>query len=89
METLKTCVIVPTLVVIFISFLIRNREWNTPKKDVLLFQTCYHVVAQILVETFLCSHHAPTTYKKKYHVELISFLIQICRQGQHLELLGY
>ena len=39
--------------------------------------------------TFPCSHHAPTTYKKKYHVELISFLIQICRQGQHLELLGY
>jgi hypothetical protein len=26
METLKTCVIVPTLVVIFLSFLIRNRE---------------------------------------------------------------
>jgi hypothetical protein len=26
METLKTCAIVPTLVVIFISFLIRNRE---------------------------------------------------------------
>ena len=39
--------------------------------------------------TFLCSHHAPTTYKKNYYVELISFLIQICCQGQHLELLGY
>ena len=56
METLKTYAIVPTLVVIFLSFLIRNREWDTCtyeiplKTDVLLFQTCYHVVAQILAE---------------------------------------
>ena len=52
METLKTYAIVPTLVVIFLSFLIRNREtYEIPlKTDVLLFQTCYHVVAQILVE---------------------------------------
>ena len=48
------CAIVPTLVVIFISFLITNRERNTYeiplKTDVLLFQTYYRVVAQILVE---------------------------------------
>jgi hypothetical protein len=54
METLKTYAIVPTLVVIFLSFLIRNREWDTYeiplKTDALLFQTCYHVVAQILAE---------------------------------------
>jgi hypothetical protein len=51
METPKTCVIVPTLVVIF---LIGIREWDTYEMsletDVLLFQTCYHVVAQILEE---------------------------------------
>ena len=50
METLKTCAIVPTLVVIFLSFLFRNCEWITNKillkTDALLFQTCYHVVAQ-------------------------------------------
>jgi hypothetical protein len=55
METLKTYVIVSTLAVIFLSFLIRNREWDTnelPLKTdlVLLFQTSYHVVAQILAE---------------------------------------
>jgi hypothetical protein len=52
METLKTYTIVPTLVVIFLSFLIRNSEtYEIPlKTDVLLFQACYHVVAQILVE---------------------------------------
>jgi len=51
---LKSCAIVPTLVVIFLSFLIRNREWDTYEiplqTDVLLFQTCYHVVVQILAE---------------------------------------
>jgi hypothetical protein len=51
METLKTCAIVQTLVVIF---LVRNREWDTYeislKTYALLFQTCYHVVAQILEE---------------------------------------
>jgi hypothetical protein len=56
METLKTYAIVPTLVVIFLSFLIINHEWDTYeislKIDVLLFQTCYHVVAQILAELF-------------------------------------
>jgi len=31
METLKTYVIVPTLIVIFLSFLIRNCKWNTLK----------------------------------------------------------
>jgi hypothetical protein len=40
--------------VIFLSFLIRNREWDTYEiplqTDVLLFQTCYHVIVQILVE---------------------------------------
>jgi hypothetical protein len=30
METLKTYAIAPTLVIIFLSFLIRNREWNQP-----------------------------------------------------------
>ena len=55
METLKTYVIVSTLAVIFLSFLIRNREWDDTydiplKTDVLLFQTSYHVVAQILAE---------------------------------------
>jgi hypothetical protein len=54
METLKTYAIIPTLVVIFSSFLIRNHEWDTYeiplKTDVLLFQTCYHVVAHILAE---------------------------------------
>ena len=50
MEILKTyAMIVPTLVVIFLSFLIRDREIPL-KTDVLLFQTCYHVVAQILAE---------------------------------------
>ena len=51
---LKTCAIVPTMEVIFLSFLIRNREWDTYEiplqTDVLLFQTCYHVIVQILVE---------------------------------------
>jgi hypothetical protein len=46
--------IVPTLMVIFLSFLIRNREWDTYgihlQTDVLLFQACYHVVVQILAE---------------------------------------
>jgi hypothetical protein len=46
---LKTSAIVPTLVVIFLSFLIRNREIPL-QTDVLLFQTCYHVVVQILAE---------------------------------------
>jgi hypothetical protein len=54
METLKTYVIVSTLAVIFLSFLIRDREWDTYeiplKTDVLLFQTSNHVVAQILAE---------------------------------------
>ena len=42
------------MVVIFLLFLIRNREWDTYEiplqTDVLLFQTCYHVVVQILAE---------------------------------------
>ena len=54
METLKTYAIVSTLVVIFLSFLIRNREWDTYEiplqTDVLLFQTNNHVVSQILAE---------------------------------------
>jgi hypothetical protein len=45
------CAIVQTLVVIF---LVRNREWDTYeislKTYALLFQSCYHVVAQILEE---------------------------------------
>jgi hypothetical protein len=28
-------------------------------------------------------------FKKNFMLDLVSFLIQICRQGQHLELLGY
>ena len=40
--------------VIFLSFLIRKKWmrylWNTLKTDVLFFQTCNHVIAQILAE---------------------------------------
>jgi hypothetical protein len=28
-------------------------------------------------------------FKKNFMLDLVSFLIQICHQGQHLELLGY
>ena len=54
METLKTCMTVPILIAIFLSFLISNREWDTYeiplKTDALFFQTCNHVVAQILAD---------------------------------------
>jgi hypothetical protein len=34
-------------------------------------------------------HFGLKLLKKMFMLDLVSFLIQICRQGQHLELLGY